>query len=1472
MTFAWTGPNGYTSNAANPVLRNVTTAANGTYVLTVTGSGGCATTASVDVSSVRAEPARPVITTNGPVCETGDIELAFAEDYGSATVTYAWVNANGTVIGTGATLTIGATAADAVQPFGLRVTVDGCEAPEAAPVTVQVDAVPTATARNTGDICAGEGTTLLGGAVEGATYAWRIQGSTAVLSTDRIVNVRPAATTTYELVVTRGECASAVATTTVVVSEAAEVTAAASYTLNPDCSASDIALDVTPKAAGNVYAWSGPAGYSSPLASPTITDATSAANGTYTVTVTDANGCVATSAVDVTGVDDPQPKPIVSSTGPACEGATVTLSVPAYTGSDVRYEWTTPGGVTDGVTGANTNVLTVSPVARVHEGDYAVTVVVDDCTLVSEPYAVDVFDEPTAAPAFAIADACEGGAFSLFSNATDAVSFAWTGPNGYASDRRDPVLRDVDAGFNGVYTVTVVSVSGCDATASVTVSGLRDAPEVPTIAAADICRGEDLALATSAAGVKYEWIGPNGASAATLAMPGMTTTTPSTALPQGSGNYLPGEWRVRVTDADGCVATSAPVTVRIEAIATVTAANTGAYCAGEAALLRATAATAGGGDATALTFAWYDVDPAADPGAPVLHFGADYAVGVLPTGAHTYYVTASHGACVSAPAATTVTVYGTPVFADVTGGGTYCEDEDVTLGAGVVLQATGAQDRPQAGATYVWSGPNSYRFAGTTGADGLATAPVDALPSASGTYTLTGASAEGCAIAPVSVVIDVRPVPAAPTLSVDDDSVCEGDDFTLSTAGVNSSSAVTYTWRFDDGDAVTELGRGSQPTYVVRDASADRTGVYSVTVTRDGCEGPASNEVLVKVFGAQTPVATSNTTTEERPACEGDLVRLTAPLISGATYRWFGPRNFASDLPSPVVGPVSVDDAGAYFVAVTVNGCSAVVSDPTEVFVQALPEVPTIVAGPAVCEGGEVTLSVSSRLAPSTAARSFEWYRGRDNELVGTTTEPQLTLADLRRGDSGDYYVVMNLGACRTAASAPAAVRVDYVPDNLADAGNDADYCAVQSIYLDAEVPSVGTGQWTALTGATVSNPDLADSEVIDLREGENLFVWTLSNGACRDYDADTVVVTISSLPVDAAFAGRDVTACGTAVPTRIEALAPVRATGRWTQSPAQASLGVVIDAPDSLATTLSGLEPGGEYAFVWRLTDGTCVDFSRDTVVVRVFDAPEERAFVVGEWVYACGEDDQVLEALEPLDGTGRWTTTGNARIARPRQALTPVEALDPGVNVFVWSLSNGACAAYSTDTLRVVNAAAPTALGGAYVTPYRTPVRLGVLDADPEAPAYRTLVTRYDTAGLPGRLRATDDDGMEFVPAQTFVGVAEFAYTVCDVDCPGRCATASVTVEVGGEDALSAPTIITPDGDGANDAFVVPGLNAYPGSVLSVYNRWGDEVYHSDDYRNDWEGTFKGERLPVGTYFYLLRVANRQAQVIDGYLYLQE
>ncbi|MDQ6814893.1 MAG: gliding motility-associated C-terminal domain-containing protein, partial [Bacteroidota bacterium] len=93
-----------------------------------------------------------------------------------------------------------------------------------------------------------------------------------------------------------------------------------------------------------------------------------------------------------------------------------------------------------------------------------------------------------------------------------------------------------------------------------------------------------------------------------------------------------------------------------------------------------------------------------------------------------------------------------------------------------------------------------------------------------------------------------------------------------------------------------------------------------------------------------------------------------------------------------------------------------------------------------------------------------------------------------------------------------------------------------------------------------------------------------------------------------------------------------------------------------------------------------------------------------------------------------------------------------------------------------------------------------------------------------------------------------------VLTVDSNNGCGSSSDTASVRVFKKIVVPNAFSPNGDGVNDSWNITALSAYENYELSVFNRFGQRVYNTKDYSQPWNGTFNGEPLPVGTYYYLL------------------
>jgi len=96
---------------------------------------------------------------------------------------------------------------------------------------------------------------------------------------------------------------------------------------------------------------------------------------------------------------------------------------------------------------------------------------------------------------------------------------------------------------------------------------------------------------------------------------------------------------------------------------------------------------------------------------------------------------------------------------------------------------------------------------------------------------------------------------------------------------------------------------------------------------------------------------------------------------------------------------------------------------------------------------------------------------------------------------------------------------------------------------------------------------------------------------------------------------------------------------------------------------------------------------------------------------------------------------------------------------------------------------------------------------------------------------------------------------YQVKATNASGCSSNSSITINVTDDYAAIHPAnLLTPNGDGKNDTWVVKNIELYPDNTVSIYDKGGRLLHKISRYNNDWDGSYNGSPLAEGTYYYVI------------------
>ncbi|WP_234733141.1 Ig-like domain-containing protein [Tellurirhabdus bombi] len=1068
-SYAWQGPNGFSSSLAQPSLTNAQALAGGSYRVVVSTPGGCSASAVTSITSTTCpsgEPCQLAVTaraSSASVCVGSSLGLVAEVSGGVAPYQYGWRGPNG-FVASGASASVPSASSLATGSYTVEVRdAQGCSA-TAVTASVLVKACDTGSDCNpqisSTSICVGN-TLVLTANGSYNSYLWRgPNGFSSTQPTVTIPNATVSMAGSYSLAVTGPNGCSGTAVAEAVVKPQPTISASASTTAI--CIGGSITLNVSliSPISAQQYLWTGPDGFSSTSKVAVVSNVQN--SGTYKITLTDNTGCSASALVGITVY----PKPTVSiQASPVCTGSPLTLTaVVAGNASSYQYSWQGPNGFT-----SSEKEPTIAAANSTHAGSYSV--VVSDamgCTVVAST-SVTVGSQPLASNN---GPACVGGSVQLSATA-GASSYLWSGPNGFQSTQQSPVLTNVTSAQAGNYSVVVGGVTGCSGAATTTVI-VNASPQVSITSTVNgvLCQEGTITLAatiTPSGGYSYAWQGPNGFSSS-LAQPSLTNAQ---ALAGGS-------YRVVVSTPGGCSASAVTSITSTTCpsgepcqLAVTARASSASVCVGSS--LGLVAEVSGG--VAPYQYGWRGPNGFVASGASASVPSASS----LATGSYTVEVRDAQGCSATAVTASVLVKAcdtGSDCDLNVSPPVVTCAVTHICLGDEVKLHAANCAG------TVIWSN-------GKTGASILIT------PTATTTYTAK--CQVGNCLSPESntetiYVNDPQP----PVVTAETDTICVGGQVRLTATGcdgkiiwstgvtgasilVSPTAATTYYANCRLGNCISNPSEkvtiyigppatpriisstqaicpGGAATLTVANCSGTpvwstgettasisvsplATTTYSVVCKSGTCVSPRSGDYAITVTKPDIPTVVANADT----VCVGGNVLLTATNCAG-TVIW----STGASGTSLSVNPTTNISYSAYC---KVGTCNSEMSNPVQLVV-VNPSTPLIkTTNTLICAGEKVTLTAEG------CNGTVIWSNG----MIGAS------IADMP-GKTTNYFANCKIGSCTSPASNTIAVNVNNsaAPKPTVVASTTA-ICKGTNVTLTASGCAAGTIVWsTGESGSSI--------------------------------------------------------------------------------------------------------------------------------------------------------------------------------------------------------------------------------------------------------------------------------------------------------------------------------------------------------------------------------------------------------------------
>jgi gliding motility-associated-like protein len=649
---------------------------------------------------------------------------------------------------------------------------------------------------------------------------------------------------------------------------------------------------------------------------------------------------------------------------------------------------------------------------------------------------------------------------------------------------------------------------------------------------------------------------------------------------------------------------------------------------------------------------------------------------------------------------------------------------------------------------------------------------------------------------------------------------CSGDALLLDAVIGAGYSNPVYQWQFSSNGGTTwqDVPGATGQDLSLNPLTTAQTGKYRLILAESGNINLSKCRIItesITINIAQSPkiTAAANPTV----ICNGSTSLLSA---SGTTaYVWSNQSMGASV-------PVSPAATTTYTVTGTDTLTGCIDKATATITVNAVPNIPTVVAPDSICAGNQATLKAT---APGG---TYKWYT---TATGGTPIHTGDTYQTPVLNTTTTYYVeVESAASCTSKSRTAVTVNVNLIPVSPVIAGGGT-ICSGSSVTLTATAPG-GTYKWyDTPTGGT---PFFTGNNyfIPALTSTKTFYVEVESTSKCTSTARTPVTIIVNTVPHSAVVTGPDSICSGNSA--TLTATAP-GGTYKWYET---ATGGSVIFTGDVFQTPV--LNTTKTY-YVEVESAVSCISVLRTAVTVFVNRVPTAPVIVAPDTI--CENNIATLTATAP-GGTYRWydVASGGTPLFK---GLIYKPVLKDTKTYYVEVESASKCTSI-TRTPVTVTVSKVRAEFTANPATGMAPLKVDFTNSSTGANSYH-----WDLGDQ------TETTTQHVTHTYSTEGQGAVYNVVLTVTNSFGCKdTTEIRIVVNPFSELIIPNVFTPNNDGINDVFTLKSIGLNFVNAL-VYDRWGLKMYEWSVLNGGWDGKTSGTDVPEGTYFYII-----VAKGVDG------